>query len=65
MANYKDIFEEAVETARSINDDEFARTMALGGIASDLAKAGELERALEIARSIPDDESDHVSALPG
>jgi len=51
LANYKHIFEEALETARSISD-EYHRTSALSEITSELAKAGEFKKALEIARSI-------------
>jgi tetratricopeptide (TPR) repeat protein len=63
---YKQVFEEALEVARSMSDEE-GRSDALRYIALDLARAGEpykqvFEEALEVARSMSD-EHDHQMAL--
>ncbi|MEM3895872.1 MAG: protein kinase [Archaeoglobaceae archaeon] len=48
-----EIFDEALEAARSISDEE-GRSSALGSVARALAKAGRFDKALKIARDISD-----------
>jgi len=54
---YEHIFEEALETARSISgeDSSLDLSLVLSGIAIELAKVGEFERALEFAWNVDND----------